>query len=389
MDQLVEGVNRWIKTQDLPFELNTPLKNKVASFVDDTAGDTEAAFNIQSEDFDAEQKTFIKIFGPGTPYAFLPDSGTKLFTAVKDHTPLLDNILLFLQKNAEGKKIYTISYSDSDITFTKYFNDKITYPKTIKPKINDLFFFEYFQGNEFGHFAAGYLTLLDGKKMLILYESMSLPDREINSYIETFTDIFQKNVMEVDGVYADMYRGQGAYSMEVTGGTPDVFNTYLHGICSEEKVFGFHAMYDMFGVDNQNQFCYMWAIVYLWCCVFNGYAFDELQQRICEQQMIPVVFIKSFIYYMLLFFRQEDIVITSDMEFLLKSEYFIKHFYQITSNALTYGPEGTFNCTNSIYSLYDISFQIVDKLLTPNTLIYYALQSTLIDGHVLLWKDPI
>ena len=181
------------------------------------------------------------------------------------------------------------------------------------------------------------------------------------------------------------------YIMEITGGTPNVFNVYLHNLCKEDVRFGFKPLYDMFGVDNQNQFCYMWAILYLWVNIFNpgNFPFSFIHKQICDHQIIPVQFIKSFVYWLIYFFRQEKSVLTEQMEDILSDTYFNRHFYQITSNGTTYGKNGTFNCYNTTYTLYNLIIpgRTPPYKMSPIDVVFNCFDTTLDFECVVLWKD--
>lgn len=130
---------------------------------------------VVNDDFDDKQKLFIDLFGPTVPFAFLPDSGTKLFTMVKDYTPWIDNILKYLSKAINPKNSIYLMFCiehEHGITkpvLTKFNKGRMTEIKT-PPVLHDgdLFYIELDQ-KSFGHFAAVKYT----KNTIYIYDSMS------------------------------------------------------------------------------------------------------------------------------------------------------------------------------------------------------------------------
>jgi hypothetical protein len=142
------------------------------------------------------------------------------------------------------------------------------------------------------------------------------------------------------------------YSMEITGGCLDVDNEY---ISSDDKKWKLDMKY--LGVDNQNQFCYMWSILYL---LFKSADknFPEFLKSICDNKKIPLVIIKTFIYGLLKYLKPKYEYISKHL-----NPFFEMHFYTYTSNALVYDLDKS--NSESIFCDQNNNFTIANRLYFP------------------------
>lgn len=154
-----------------------------------------------------------------------------------------------------------------------------------------------------------------------------------------------------------MSTNDDAYPCEVTGGAFGVDNDYIDGEydfhnqeINERRYYDISGKLrdranlelwrtDMYviGNDNQNQFCYMWTILYMICKVYSlrdsRYQWESLHKFMCDRNIIPVSFIKLFIS---LTTRLQYIRDNSHLHDLLTDEFFIKWFNTFTTNSLNY-----------------------------------------------------
>jgi hypothetical protein len=212
--------------------------------------------------------------------------------------------------------------------------------------------FEYDEGT-FGHYGT---MFFDGVDTIYNFDSMMHSKSGTVELEYNFNDIFIKKLFIIppgmnftNDIFTDPTTN--IYSLEITGGSYNVENpliTYNNPDpeIENEKKFNAFKQY-IIGVDNQNQFCYMWAILYILLTGTNlikqknnqpVISFIDLHQKIILNKTIPVVAIKIFILILLRYY--EPLLDNGYNEHirlpLIRDTYFMKNFRKFISNSIYY-----------------------------------------------------
>lgn len=208
-------------------------------------------------------------------------------------------------------------------------------------------YIEVAQSDGFGHFGAFFY---DGTS-LSFYDSMLTGNT--GPYVDEFVRIlkgtikFFQKIQDVNVDYKDNY-----YSMEDTGGQNNVFNSRLARVQASNRWF---LKSLLLGTDAQNQYCYMWAIMYLICKTLHyckSGVYDDWIQVIgyaTNKKIIPLVIVKIFV------------MMTSSLnqfrEFgpLWKNQFVSKWYPCFTSNSTDY--DMTLKPANSDFNIYKIKLK--------------------------------
>jgi len=218
-------------------------------------------------------------------------------------------------------------------------------PKFIQPPINlvrgvfTLALFEYDE-DDFGHYGT---MFYDSEYTINIFDSMMQSKKEKISTPYNFEDIFIKKIFNVNGanIHYDIYCDvtDNIYSLEITGGSYNVKNPKINKLKDNVNKFNQYLM----GVDNQNQFCYMWSFLYI---IFNISRiinphiinFSKLHKKIIDNNIIPVVAIKIFILILLKYY--DCVLFKSDFDkvktLLIDEQFFIDNFRKIITNNIAY-----------------------------------------------------
>lgn len=198
----------------------------------------------------------------------------------------------------------------------------------------------------FGHFGAFFY---DGNN-LSFYDSM-LRRGKTSGYLGTFTDMLAKALPffrpRLQNLIVDF--DDTFYSMEDTGGQNDVFNSGLAAVTATTRWF-LESL--LLGPDAQNQYCYMWAIMYLVCKVLH-FCDDTkymdwltLCEKITTHEIIPLVVVKLFILL------SSGTNLFKSFQPLWKNEFISTWYPCFTSNSKQY--RSTLDPANQEFSIYKI-----------------------------------
>lgn len=291
------------------------------------------------EDYDEIQHYIMRKY---SKLHLLPDNANKIFSNMKNSTSFIDDILLEISKEYHNR--IHVFQCDRDGLYNNFlFDDGNKFSDNIRYQNKDLFFIEYFECDYFGHYGA--CKIEDGN--MYIYDSMMFAEPHIlndEDFTMEFIHIVRtESKLPVYKIIKDCnHRG---YSMEITGGCLDVNNEY---VSSDDKQWKLDMKY--LGVDNQNQFCYMWSIMYLLFKSANK-NFPKFLTSICDNKQIPLVIIKTFIYNLLKYLKPKYTYISQHLNL-----FFNTHFYTYTSNALVYDLDKT--NVNSIFCDQNRNFMI-------------------------------
>lgn len=303
-----------------------------------------------------------------------PDTGTKMFAQIfnskkyKAFEVLASNILL----SADNINIfYHINYPVIN-KYTKQdqliISETIKITKTKKENIDEncLIFIEYDE-HDFGHYGGMYfdketnnLYTFDSM-MQYLTESQEVYSPYMDSFLEIIKKSFNNNFNNFN-IYYDITPTERNFSLEITGGT---FNKNPFINKSENETY-YKDIY-ILGVDTQNQYCYMWTILYLLSKTVSNLFFQDLYKKIFELDLIPVVVIKIFCYLIVNYFKPIQSNYTSDYNSgieLLKQEDFNEIYRYISSNAEVYSQ--VFNTFNQNFNIYKINFNLFNMDITTD-----------------------
>lgn len=211
----------------------------------------------------------------------------------------------------------------------------------IKMDHNMIIMIEYKENEDFGHYGACFYK--HSSTEIDIFESMysvSIDDE----YMENFMNIIRQYFDVGDKNFnTDVYRGDDEYPCEITGGAFGVYNNFIEGefenrpdVPPHLRKLWYADMYIM-GNDNQNQFCYMWTILYITSKVFNlkrgFFQWVDIHKFICQNNIIPVAFIKLFVS---LTTRLKYIRENPHLQNLLSDDFFNEFFNTFTTNDLNY-----------------------------------------------------
>lgn len=251
---------------------------------------------------------------------FIDDICVKSYTAVIHITTVDDN-----PGRLSTVKLYIPNANSAGYKMTKI-------PSTKSISIDDIyqmgittiaFFFEYspVPDAQFGHYG-GAIYDCNLPDILCIFDSMMNTDADDpipSEYGPIFESIIKDDVILFDyaehtdpRVVYDLYRipnpDAGSYPLELTGGVIETPNVYIENmpesIGNKQRI----NLY-MYCSDNQNQFCYMWAFLYLVIKLSPRYErenklasrnipeFATFHKRICDRKIIPLTVIKTFAFH--------------------------------------------------------------------------------------------
>jgi hypothetical protein len=271
-----------------------------------------------------------------------PDNATQIFTHIYNNTKyrIFEKFIDDICVNSYTAVIHITTIDDSpgrvstvklyipNANSAGYTMKKIPSSKTLS--IDDIyqmgittiaFFFEYspVPDAQFGHYG-GAIYDCNLPDILCIFDSMMTTDADDDKpseYGPIFESIIKDDVILFDyaghtnpRVVYDLYRipnldNSSAYPLELTGGvieTPNVYIENMHASVGNKQRINRYV----YCSDNQNQFCYMWAFLYLVIKLSPRYErenglvsrnipdFTTFHKRICERKILPLVIIKTF-----------------------------------------------------------------------------------------------
>lgn len=328
-DVLTKRVSTMIQSPDLPPEFRRWI------------GD---AFELNDQTLDVYQ--LYTIYVSGSVQSIFPHSANSIVNVVYNrvNSRVVERFLNLLHTSTKGQIRYIhIKHSESTKkTTTSSYPDLKQRPLTESDKV--CVYVELEQKGGFGHFGGFFYDGTTDKNIVRFYDSMLAG--KTGPYVDTFSGMlraipfFRAKTIDVD--YEDAF-----YSMEDTGGQNNVANSAL-GVAPARWLLSSILL----GPDAQNQYCYMWAIMYLICTTLHHIdaslfcSWKTLCSRIVSNNMIPLVVVKSFI-----------IIMSNLSEFkvfkpLWDNEFVKKWYPYFTSNATTYSE--LFNPDNNDWKMYKI-----------------------------------
>lgn len=289
------------------------------------------------------------IYRSGSLASLLPDSCTKIATHELKETDAISEMLARVITKT-GMRVLKLDKSEvgrgMEYVVDEFIGDAFMNLDS-KPVLSDnMFIMISVDQGDFGHFIgchhkAGVFYLFDS---MMTFDGDNAESGYTIKIKKTLRDVFSikgRYPFVVDYTFdrksSDPLR---FYSFEVTGGALTVENKYLSTLSQSHQ---FMADSVIMGVDNQNQYCWMWMVVYLLSRFIDeeAYSWGMIQKKIWEADIIPVVFIKCFISMIAPLSWSRD-------------NYFVKNFNTILSNAETY--RATFDTSNSRFCLYECAF---------------------------------
>jgi len=279
-----------------------------------------------------------------------PDSATKLITYFYKDIQSRRNIFDKIAENISTvtkKCIYKIDIYRRTLSLFKYkpvtkiFENKST--TSLLPLDADTYLMVQIDEGDFGHFCGAFYekdtnTMFIFDSMMFLDHNMKIRSAYLNPFKKAISDIFD---MTSIAIVCDYYKPTEAttdimssYSCEITGGSFRSSNVYICNIARQPINF----LYDSYvmGVDNQNQYCWMWMLLYLLSKSIKGdYDWQTIHRLIVTHNTIPVVLIKFF----------TTLTLNVDFPTELRNSMFFKNYFNcVISNASTY--RETFNPIN-------------------------------------------
>ncbi len=318
-----------------------------------------------------------------------PDNATKLFTTIFNNPDskifeiIIYNLLVELSqyriplifykiKRLAGSDNFEIEIfnntsftriTTSTVTITLSETDSLDHLSPLDATAHVMCLFEYDE-NDFGHYGSMFYNA--GTNVINIFDSMmkSIQTKVTQSY--NFFDLFINKLFDVKGKIKifDIYKekSDNIYSLEITGGSLYVKNAYiLNKIDDQTARLNAFKQYLM-GVDNQNQFCYMWAFLNI---IFNtvllidnvklannkettnpvtelrlpDYSFANLHRFLIRRDIIPVVSIKTFILLLIKYYiptQDFDDKYRSYIHMLRTNDFFMQNFKKIITNKIGY-----------------------------------------------------
>jgi hypothetical protein len=272
-----------------------------------------------------------------------PDNATQIFTHVYNSTyyrifeKFIDDICV--KSYTAIIHITTVDNSPGRSSSVKLYipnANRIGYkikkiPSTKRLSVDDIyqmgittiaFFFEYspVPNAQFGHYG-GAIYDCNLPDILCIFDSMmntDADDPKPSEYAPIFESIIKDDVILFDyagytdpRVVYDLYRmpnPDDTFPLELTGGVIELQNVYIENMSTsvgnKQRINRY-----MYCSDNQNQFCYMWAFLYLVIKLSPRYEhenglvsrnipdFTAFHKRICDQKIIPLAVIKTFAFH--------------------------------------------------------------------------------------------
>jgi hypothetical protein len=272
----------------------------------------------------------------------LPDNANFIFSHMKNNTYFIDDILINMSNEFQNR-IHVFQCANEGLYNNYLFDKGVKVEDKIRFENKDIFYIEYYECDYFGHYGA--CQIVDN--ILYIFDSMMNPEPRITNdedYSLEFVHIVRnESKIPIKKIVKDChYTG---YSMEVTGGCLDVENYYIKST-NQDWIKDMKYL----GVDNQNQFCYMWAILYILYKSKNK-SFPELLTNVCKNKIIPLVVIKTFIFNILKLMIPKCTYLQKYL-----TPFFFAHFFTFTTNAIEYDLD--INNEKSIFNDKNNKFEI-------------------------------
>lgn len=281
----------------------------------------------------------------GNISSLYPDSCTKLVTFFYKDIPDGKNIFKMFGETVQGHTCLLEIHHNRTFTMKRFINHDfvISDDKTI---VTNTFIIISLDEGDFGHYCGVFYR----NHTFYLYDSIMYSTGY--SVQSNYLHIWKKYLMRAFDVSEDVEfikdynfvsdrenNGFDCYSCEITGGAVEVENRYAFFVQDQSVSFATDTI--MMGVDNQNQYCWMWTIFYLLTKALRNKKYDwiNFHKMIQNKNIIPVVFIKLFI----------SLIIQMDSNFLSSKKFFIKYFNTVITNHSNY--KDTFETSNDTFSL--------------------------------------
>jgi hypothetical protein len=290
-----------------------------------------------------------------------PDSATKMITKVwKDCAHLKDSIFTLVAaqifKKSKENKIYYIVQTrnnDEETMERKVFKSGMFVDFADKPSLsNNTFIILSYQDNNtgFGHYCG--VCIINNE--ILMYDSMMRNNgTEIESdYIDTFQGLLQDCFtipefmifFKIDYYFQPSTSVLDFYSFEITGGELSYPNLYSIANFKKQNL-KFVADSIILGSDGQNQYCWMWTLLYLLIKASDIIEWQEFQTIVWGKNIIPVSLIKLFISLVLKVESPTKLLGTSK-----SASFFKQYFNSILCNAPSY--RETFDSRNKEFILW-------------------------------------
>jgi hypothetical protein len=300
------------------------------------------------------------IYGP------IPDNTAKIFSRVYNHddSRAFETYFDQLRRIVEGGKIdITLMVFEQNPRDDRIGSEHSTFKvskkgKTDMSKLKDMsLFLCSTMESDFGHYGVFVLDPATPDKVYY-YDSMLHSNEDKNFYLVEFKKLMNRYFILPSQIVVDFPEGpygpDKIYSMEATGGNPDLENPYVDATkkfteSEKEWCIKFQTLCS----DNQNQFCYMWSILYMLCKILflkgiSTVDWKDFLSSLCRLHLLPLVVIKIFITLTIRIMPAEIRQIWSTVPLLGQ------YFNLITTNATDYA--GSFDMSKKDFDLYKIVF---------------------------------
>jgi len=315
----------------------------------------------QQQFLDPEEK-FLDLADLYTVYktheisSLFPDSATKMVTKVykdrDDDEPTIFELVAEQIYDRTGKKVYLLEKKKDGFISKQIYNPQTGWFKNSKkPKLeNGTPVIISIDEIDFGHFCGAYYkdeTIFMYDSMMRYEKSQRVSSDYVPKFVKILTETFRLSSRQkfvCDYFYDDESKiPLEFYSFEITGGALDTENMYAGAIKAQPVDFMVDSI--IMGPDNQNQYCWMWTMLYLLVKV-SGNSWHDFQRKVWELDIIPVTLIKLFFSLIIKVDNLPQLIGTG------KSARFFKlYFNTIMSNYPTY--RGIFNPSHSNFELYE------------------------------------
>jgi len=339
-------------------------------------------YHKQSDDhMDLYQALAVKY--TGSIYGPIPDNTAKIFGRIYNHTDyrafetyfreirriaergVVDIVLIEFNQYDHKKDVM---YSEfSSIAFHSSSSKRID----ISSLTNMTVFFCSIDENDSGHY--GIFIFDPAKKNEMFYYDSMLRSNEQeegkNYYLDQFRHKLSKyfvlpSTLKID-FPSGIYDEANIYSMEATGGNIDLLSPYIDidipfSQAQKEWCIKFQTLCS----DNQNQFCYIWSILYMLCKVLflkkiSKTDWTQFIKKICRIRLLPLVVIKLFI-------KLSIGIMPAEIQQIWKTIPLLRDYFGIiTTNATAYNE--SFNMANSDFGLYNITIKSRGKTTLHST----------------------
>lgn len=296
-------------------------------------------YDVPYESFTDDDKldNIQKLMHKINPYTLGPDKASYIFNNYKDNSSMLDNILYNVSKVQKGVIYHVIGKMVRKIDNGIVSCIRI---KKILLNNNDSIYLESIDDDSFGHY--GVFKKIDSN--IYFFESMfQRKSYVISPYYDKFINIIKKR-FNISNVICDFPTNKENYSLQLTGGSLYVENEFIN---NNSNIWGVYQY--IFGPDNQNHFCYIWSLIYL---IFSRDDFKNFITFMINKDILPIVFIKMYIYYVILQYDNNIQKIQKFDIYPIKG-YFNNFITKIISNSDKYSQ--VYNLDNNIFNIYDIN----------------------------------